>query len=169
VRLKFQVTQSKQQQQQYIAERNSLGKLVWYVEMDVPVEHRLHRDHKTQCANVPAGFVPVVPIGPEEGDEKEAEAWATIMLLGFQAANKGRLFRLCLSEEKEMERLGISIYSFVEHGTDPPIEVDLVCRDCGVVVRGIAGQQWKCSKFCAERCLPRPEPPRRKIRQVTSK
>lgn len=118
----------------------TVDQLRYYVEMDVPAHRRLRPDHRTQCANHPAGFVPTINAAHEA-----AEDYAHLLLELFKSANPGHIFRICISSVDLLDNARIAHY---EWGEEPPATIDTICSLCGLVGPGRPGQSLGCSRGC---------------------
>lgn len=138
------MTQSRTWQKKLIADMAAAGhldQLRWYVEMDVPAQHRRTSSHRIQVANYPPGFVPTI-----RGDIDGAEEYAHLLLEVFKATNPGRIFRTAITPVDLLDHHG---YQHYEWGDDTSqITVDTICTACGLVGPGRPGATLGCSRGC---------------------
>lgn len=118
-----------------------IDQLRYYIEMDIPAQHRRGPNHRIQCASHPPGFVPVIPV-----NQPGAEDYAHILLELFRSANPDATFRIMLSDLPMLDQSQIAYYTYGEQPA--PTGCDIICDLCGLVGKGQPGTRLGCSQGC---------------------
>lgn len=119
---------------------DDLDKLLYFVEMTLPVALRPSPDVRTMAASYPAGWVPCVPLAP---DPDAAKHYAHLLLELMQSANRERgiILRTELTAPDILADCGIRWYIW---GEPIPAQVDAICPVCGQVGQVAVGAALEC-------------------------
>lgn len=137
-------TQTKRWQERTLeaaAQRGELGRLYWFIEMEVPAHLRPRPDARYMPASYPPGFVPVVAAGPDWQQQRE---YAQLLTIAFETGNAGRpiQFAPALTDVDLLKAGGFYYYEF---GEQPHQEIDHICALCGTITRARCSSRPRCT------------------------
>lgn len=134
--------------------QGKLHELCYYVDMWMPRELRPRPDVDHVPASWPPGFVPYIPLAP---DETIASDYAHILVALMESGNQGRgmIFRSELIGIDQLEETQYIPYAWGEDLSSRL--VDKVCPICGAVEQVFIGESGKCCQPTRKRRSP-PKP-----------